>query len=284
MKPISSKFNEAYAPPIREHNMPLNVQMAGVTKPVEDYYADIVATDYEEGCYQFEYVTGGKGYITIEGKTTPVTKGDFFFINKYVHRVLSSDRENPLQKIFVCVSGEFIDGIIKAYEMDVPLVVCKSNVSEYIYEIIRIAKEAPGFESDILDNIGDEIIKIVRKIYRERSLGTVSEKRNNIAESVMFYIQSNFTRRFSIEDMTDAFFICKTQLIKQFKSHYGTTPMKYTQQKRIEASKHYLANTDVPITKIHEKVGFSDPKYFSLAFKASTGICPREYRNMQKGM
>lgn len=278
MKPINSKFNEAYIPPIREHNMPLNVQMAGTTKPVADYYADIVATDYEEGCYQFEYVTDGKGYITIEGKTTPVIKGDFFFINKYVHRILSSDRENPLQKIFVCVSGEFIDGIIKAYEMDLPLLVCKTDVSQYITEIIRISKEAPGFQGDVLDKIGDEILKLVRKIFHEKNRSAVSERNNNIAESIMFYIQSNFTRKFSIEDMTNAFFICKTQLIKQFKNHYGTTPMKYTQQKRIEASKHYLASTDMPITKIYESVGFSDPKYFSLAFKASTGMSPRDYR------
>ena len=131
---------------------------------------------------------------------------------------------------------------------------------------------------EVADKIGNEILEIVRKAYYNDNSKNVTSAGYNIAENIMMYIDSNFTRKFTIEDITNTFYMCKTQLIKHFKKHYRITPMKYVQEKRIEASKHYLKSTDIPITSIYSSVGFSDAKYFSLAFKKHTGMSPKEYR------
>lgn len=282
MKVFKGRFDDRYSPSTFEDDMPLNIPVTGVTKPTPQYYADLRSAYNWISCYQFEYVTGGKGYIEIEGKVTTVTEGDLFFINKDVPRIVYSDKDDPMKKIYVSASGKFVDGIVDAYNMTLPLIVCRVDVYEHLQKILQIVKKAEAYTPQVSDEIGDEILKIVRKIYYENAEGKRTLDKSNIAESIMSYIEWNFSHKFTIEDMMNTFYLGKTQLIKHFKDRYGTTPMKYVQDKRIEVSKHYLKNTDVPISTIHDSIGFSDAKYFSVAFKASTGMSPREYRNKYK--
>jgi two-component system response regulator YesN len=46
---------------------------------------------------------------------------------------------------------------------------------------------------------------------------------------------------------------------------------------RIQKAKDLLESTDFKNYEIAEKVGFSDPHYFSIAFKKMTGKTPSEY-------
>ncbi|WP_390566138.1 helix-turn-helix domain-containing protein [Mediterraneibacter glycyrrhizinilyticus] len=41
--------------------------------------------------------------------------------------------------------------------------------------------------------------------------------------------------------------------------------------------KQLLCQTKLKNYEIAEKVGFSDPHYFSIAFKKATGMTPKEY-------
>ena len=43
-----------------------------------------------------------------------------------------------------------------------------------------------------------------------------------------------------------------------------------------------LANTDLSISDIAMRLGFSDAHYFSYTFKKETGSTPRQYRNANK--
>ena len=46
---------------------------------------------------------------------------------------------------------------------------------------------------------------------------------------------------------------------------------------RMEKAKELLENTTMKNYEIAEKVGFSDPHYFGIAFKKITGKTPTEY-------
>jgi two-component system response regulator YesN len=45
----------------------------------------------------------------------------------------------------------------------------------------------------------------------------------------------------------------------------------------MQKAKELLENTDLKNYEIAEKVGFSDPHYFSIVFKKMTGKTPSEY-------
>ena len=62
-----------------------------------------------------------------------------------------------------------------------------------------------------------------------------------------------------------------------FKNTTGKTFMEVLIQTRMEKAKELLSNTDMKNYEIAEKVGFSDPHYFSISFKKITGKTPTEF-------
>ena len=46
---------------------------------------------------------------------------------------------------------------------------------------------------------------------------------------------------------------------------------------RMQRARELIENTDLKNYEIAERVGFTDPHYFSISFKKATGKTPKEY-------
>jgi len=68
-----------------------------------------------------------------------------------------------------------------------------------------------------------------------------------------------------------------------FKSHTGCTFVEYLTRVRMDRAKQILALTDRRTYETAYDVGYSDPNYFSVAFKRFTGMSPREFREYSQG-
>lgn len=278
MKIHHGKFNEQYHLAHSGEDSPLNVDMAGMTRPEPNFHVSAnTPKSLTLSYYQMEYVLDGKVYIETANETFCAEKGDFFFINTGVPRSLRSDKKNPVKKLFVTAKGPLMDGIVKAYKIKSPVIIAKLDVEDYFRNIINIIEEAPFYSPIIRDKIGREILSILQAVSYDLHTVSMANKRN-IAENILKFIEENLNRKFTIEELGQNFFLGKTQLIKLFKDKYGVTPIKYAQLQRIEMAKYYLAKTDEPISTLHDKLGFEDVKYFSKLFKKITGISPSEYR------
>ena len=64
-----------------------------------------------------------------------------------------------------------------------------------------------------------------------------------------------------------------------FKKETKTTFVNYLLGIRMEVAQELLTMTDLKAFEIAEKVGFSDPNYFSFCFKKRFGQSPKEFRN-----
>jgi two-component system response regulator YesN len=67
-----------------------------------------------------------------------------------------------------------------------------------------------------------------------------------------------------------------------FKKETKMTFVGYLMNIRMEAAKELLMTTDLKAFEIAEKVGYSEPNYFSFSFRKHFGISPKEYRNSSK--
>jgi two-component system, response regulator YesN len=69
-----------------------------------------------------------------------------------------------------------------------------------------------------------------------------------------------------------------------FKKETKTTYVNYLLHIRMEAAKELLLNTDLRTFEIAEKVGYTDPNYFSFSFRKYCGVSPKDYRGgLNKG-
>ncbi len=68
-----------------------------------------------------------------------------------------------------------------------------------------------------------------------------------------------------------------------FKQELGCTPHEFLTVQRLSRARQLLAQTDLAIADIASEVGFQSAFYFSLRFKAKTGMSPSLYRVKASG-
>ena len=92
------------------------------------------------------------------------------------------------------------------------------------------------------------------------------------------FIENNFTKHISLDQISSEVAISKRNFIRRFKNATGNTPIEYIQRVRVEAVKKSLETTQKTIEEIVRSIGYDDMTTFRKLFKRITGISPNEYR------
>ncbi len=111
---------------------------------------------------------------------------------------------------------------------------------------------------------------------------SVSEYISGSTSSVIYpaieYIHKNYTNpELKISDLSELCGISEDYFRKVFKKCHNISPLKYLNDLKLKYAKELLLSGDLPIAKIAEMAGFSDPAYFCREFKKNVGIAPSEY-------
>lgn len=105
-----------------------------------------------------------------------------------------------------------------------------------------------------------------------------AECSNNIVDTAKEYIDSNYSKPLSLDDVSYYVNISPYYFSKIFKEGTGENFIEYLTNIRIEKAKELLNNTDYSMKEICVMVGYSDPNYFSRSFKKNVGVTPTEYK------
>jgi len=120
---------------------------------------------------------------------------------------------------------------------------------------------------------------LLRNLYREQYMSDNMSKYYSGLEPAIKYINEKYTSEdLSISFLAELCGITTTHFARVFKAIYGTTPVKYINNLRIEKAVALLTHTSLSITEISEQTGFSDTSYFSKAFKKIHGVSPLNYK------
>jgi two-component system response regulator YesN len=100
----------------------------------------------------------------------------------------------------------------------------------------------------------------------------------SLIDQIIEYVNNNyFDQDLSLKTLSSRFNFAAGYLGQLMKKKTGELFSDYINGVRVEHSKALLLNTDLKANEIAEKVGFSDPHYFGIAFKKMTGNTPSEY-------
>lgn len=116
----------------------------------------------------------------------------------------------------------------------------------------------------------------------EEASAWVAERIENQSESAVEkakkYMQENYSKDISLEDVSMKVDISSYYFSKLFKEETGRNFIEYLTELRMEEAKRLLRDTDLSMKEICIQVGYSDPNYFSRSFKKYTGYTPTEAR------
>lgn len=91
------------------------------------------------------------------------------------------------------------------------------------------------------------------------------------------YIHDNFNKDIQLEKLAKVAMLSKFHLLRTYKQIYGVTPYKQVLQLRLAKAKE-LMEKDYGLEEIAFKLGFSDRRSFTKAFKKSFQIPPSDFR------
>ncbi len=98
---------------------------------------------------------------------------------------------------------------------------------------------------------------------------------------VVTYIERNYDKEISIEDLSDILDVSPQHFCLLFKKTLQTRPFEYLNSFRINKSKQLLVqDPEMKINEIARAVGYSNESYFSSLFKKKEGLSPRQFRRL----
>lgn len=105
-----------------------------------------------------------------------------------------------------------------------------------------------------------------------------NESKTKILEIGDSILENCYNSNLNIEKILEEYEISEVHFRRLFKKMYGSSPIKFVQNIRINKAKQLLIDENVSINKIALECGYDDPFYFSRIFKKVTGVTPSEYR------
>jgi AraC-like DNA-binding protein len=101
-----------------------------------------------------------------------------------------------------------------------------------------------------------------------------------IGEQVKQFLQDHYTLPIHAKELEERFHFHFDYISRCLKEHTGMTPLQYLHFLRLNEAKQLLANSDLSLPDIAEKVGMKDYNYFSRLFRQRFGISPLVYRKL----
>lgn len=123
------------------------------------------------------------------------------------------------------------------------------------------------------------LYELFGKVYKEKEKKNISFIPNVSVENIYHYIHKHYAN--SELNMSELSCVSNTEVHKlnsMFREKYGVSCWQFVISVRIETACNLLKATDYSVSNIAELCGFSDPYYFSKAFKKAVGKTPSEFR------
>jgi AraC-like DNA-binding protein len=148
----------------------------------------------------------------------------------------------------------------------------------YFDQIDNISKRHPA------NLLGQQAIFLAILSNIISSINTTKDKTNELAIQVMDYLAENYNKPITSEDLQHQFHFTSDYITRKMKHYCGITPHQYLLHIRIEKTKELLANTDLTMTVISNRVGYNDLSVLYKSFCKQTGTNPSSWRTLNRGL
>ncbi len=153
-------------------------------------------------------------------------------------------------------------------------------IRELLVESARGKPASPVFASDYLQTL-------INYLYRKYGKPEGSESRmiettgySQISKDIVDFLESNYTRDFSLDDVAGALGFNKTYICSLFKRDSGMTIGNCLTIIRIKKAADAISFSDMNLSQVAASTGFANLSHFNRIFKKVVGIPPGQYRRM----
>ena len=214
-------------------------------------------------------VTEGSFGLDIEGTIFELNAGDAIFIAAGEHHigVGAADERVSFYWIHYDANG-YAPSEKKLTLRDVyPVSILCRQIAHYAAE---------DFSGEVMDSL---LCVLLAEI---ESQSGANESEDSLTERVSEWIRINSDRQISSGDVTERFGYSEDYLSRILKRQYGMSLRQFINDRRMRYLKYQLLETELTLTEIALRSGFTDCKLFLKFFRYHEGKTPSEFRKVYK--
>ncbi|MDR2202330.1 MAG: AraC family transcriptional regulator [Clostridiales bacterium] len=269
-------------------------QSFSMPKPHAHYTVEL--NYVHEGLLNYEY-TNSEGNLVSES----LTAGQFMIFKPFVpHRI-----ERIAMPTRLCVLELYLN------QKNADIITFLSN-SEYVKrlpatqslletftdvlymidnrKVGNILDELLSLLYDKTHNCHDEFFEASYELMLKKLLLEISQcKRNEMRQlgnkhtrNAAAFIRANYNKNIGLTDIAAHVGMSPQYLQRIFKQTYGETVVNTLLRYRVEKARTLLTQTDLPVSAVASRVGYSKLHSFSAVFKKYHALSPSEFRSAQK--
>ena len=270
---MEMKYGPIYHMPQTERKTPISIPFLGINH-CYPHYCNVRA---DSRITVIAFILNGQGEVTLGSYTHTAAKGDIFLLPKgYYHQVRANQTQTEeWQYIWMNVAGELAVQMMAAYQLLSSAVIHCPDAESLFREAIELAQtKTAQVAHQLLPPLFLEIlIKLANANYLTDS------NYSHRVQAMKTYLDDHIQEDFQSEALSRHFGLSFKQINRLFKQETGMTVYHYVLQQKMESAKMMLAQTELNVSEIAYKLGYSDPQYFSNLFKKKAGSSPSHYRS-----
>lgn len=256
----------------------LCLQVFGVMNASEHFFTR--RKDYDSWLLLFTY--DGEGLLEYDGKTFLLKAGDGCFIDcRKSHYYRTNGQHWKLSTLHF--QGPHCAWIYEQF----------NRQDSVCFHDPTYSPDAPGDYQHLLENVllASQNASPIRELevsvalenlllfLLRQSLSQSAAAAEDYITYLIRYMENNYTRPLSLDDLSSFSGISKYHLSREFKKRTGFSPGDYLIELRMNRARFLLANTALTVEAVSRASGFSSYPNFLKLFKKRAGTTPHRYRS-----
>lgn len=232
--------------------------------------------------YEIYFLLSGTRYITTDEKTFVIPPKSLFIFPPFTpHKT----QGGMYTRININVSKELLSSSEQEFLNSCATKGALKLDPKYFDSLIFVLEEAKKMNVKEMEKYLQHFLKTILHLLQKQKLTPIQSTTTTLGQSldttilkVLDYLNENYSKKITLDDLSANFFVSKFYLCKQFNKELQISIMSYLLKLRIAKAKELLISVDISLEKIAERCGFSSANYFSLIFKKETGSSPLNYK------
>ncbi len=228
---------------------------------------------------EIQLCTAGMGTVLLDGKRYKFSKGDTIIVNSNAfHRTFTEDF---LKYTCLIINADWCHQMDINYDMlDFTPFIQSDELSDTICNLTNIYLNTDDTlrTAKINEILLQLMIKLTENYSTKKSSLLSDKKCFDIVKAVIIFIQKNYNKKISLEEISAFAHYNKYSLCKEFKKYTGQTVFEYLHDYRTSKAISYLTE-GYSVTDAAYLCGFENLSFFTKIFKRCTGKKPSDYKN-----
>lgn len=227
----------------------------------------------------FHYILYGAGVLVFHGKTHKLKKGDLFYIPPGETAMYYPDKDNPWIYSWVGFSGERSKYYLKQIGLSFISPIFRDTKSYELNQLFNDLSDKYNHSKYLSIELLAVFLNILYKmIIVNHEEDVILPARQTHIRMAKEFIENNYQFKIKVQDIADSLSISPNYLANIFKQELGKSPKRILTEHRMQKACNLLTSTNLSITEIARKVGYSNPLHFSAEFKKIKEVSPTKYK------